>query len=117
MIRRRIARRRFAFAAAAVAAFVLFAARRARAEEPDLKSEGTRDLTMTVGEAERTWRLHLPKRENGKMMPLVIAIHGAMSSGKQMEGITGFDALADKKGFAVAYPDGEKHLWNYIKAA
>ncbi|KAF0244294.1 MAG: poly(3-hydroxybutyrate) [Planctomycetota bacterium] len=89
----------------------------AQAEEPDLKSPGTRDLTMKVGEDGRTWRLHVPKRENEKRVPLVIALHGAASTGKQMEAMTGFTPMADKKGFAVAYPDGQNRVWRYLNFA
>jgi len=99
------------------AAAVLLACSPARAEEADLTSPGTRDLGMTIGEDERTWRLHVPKRENDRSVPLVIAIHGAASTGKQMEAMTGFTPMADKKGFAVAYPDGENRIWRYLNVA
>ncbi len=92
----------------------------ARAEEPDLKSPGTRDLTLQVGGDERTYRLHIPPRPadtNPAARPLVIALHGAASTGKQMETLTGFSALADKKGFVAVYPDGENRVWRYWNAA
>lgn len=60
----------------------------------------------------RSYRLHVPK--NAKTpAPLVLALHGMGSSGRQMEGLTGFNALADRHGFAVAYPDGLNRKWNY----
>ena len=55
----------------------------------------------------RTYRLHLPTgyRQQSNV-PLVIAIHGAFSKASQFEQQSGFSALADRFGFAVAYPNG-----------
>jgi polyhydroxybutyrate depolymerase len=46
--------------------------------------------------------------------PLVIVLHGAGMDGAWMRTWTGyeFDALADKDGFAVFYPDAYKRNWN-----
>ena len=38
--------------------------------------------------------------------PLVIVLHGAYGSGEQTRSATGWDALADREGFVVAYPNG-----------
>jgi polyhydroxybutyrate depolymerase len=40
-------------------------------------------------------------------LPLVVALHGSMSSARTLQGRAGFDALADEMGFLVAYPNGE----------
>jgi polyhydroxybutyrate depolymerase len=45
---------------------------------------------------------------------LVIALHGAYRSGAFMERYTGLSRLADREGFAVAYPDASsstRHFW------
>ncbi|MBI3857602.1 MAG: hypothetical protein HY293_18125 [Planctomycetes bacterium] len=87
-----------------------------RAQDPDLSSPGTRDLTLKVGKDDRTFRLHVPPAGTDRKpgpRPLIIALHGAASNGKQTEGLTGLSALADKSGFAVAYPDGENRIWRY----
>ena len=116
-----IHRRRFAGPLIAVIGFAALLAGRARAGEPDLTSPGTRDLTFQVGEAERTFRLHIPAAKAAAQdgtaaaapRPLIIALHGAASSGKQTETLTGLSDLADRKNFVVAYPDGQNHVWRY----
>lgn len=46
-------------------------------------------------------------------MPLVLVLHGAGATGAMTQALTGFDRLADKHTFAVAYPDGINKVWNY----
>jgi polyhydroxybutyrate depolymerase len=92
---------------------LLVAAGVAGAEEADWKSAGNRDMTMTVGDRERTLRLHIPQKLKPSA-PLVIALHGAMSDGPQTEAMTGFSKIADRDGFVAAYPNGTNRLWNYI---
>jgi len=55
----------------------------------------------------RSYRLHIPagyRPQND--LPLVIAVHGAFSTAAQFEEQSGFSALADRFGFAAAYPNG-----------
>ena len=45
--------------------------------------------------------------------PLVVVPHGFTMTGEAMFNITGYDKIADRDGFVVAYPDGEGGLpWN-----
>src|SRR5689334_12794405 len=81
-------------------------------QDPDLTSPGTRDLTLKVGRDDRTFRLHVPPNGSGPR-PLVLALHGAASNGRQTEALTGLTSLADQKNFVVAYPDGENRIWRY----
>lgn len=90
----------------------LFLVLLAATQDPDLTSPGTRDLTIKVGKDERAFRLHVPPGEKTPR-PLVIALHGSASTGQQTEGLSGLSALADKKGFVAAYPDGENRVWRY----
>lgn len=55
----------------------------------------------------------------GGPRPLVVALHGGVSSGEEMEAVTGFSRIADREGFVVAYPDaigvpliGVLRAWN-----
>src|SRR5262245_18335563 len=64
---------------------------------------------------ERTYILHLPKGSRSEPVPLVVALHGAASNGVQTEHLTGFDKIADEKGFAVVYPDGLERIWRYTE--
>jgi polyhydroxybutyrate depolymerase len=105
----------------ALAAFAVFASLLpAIAEEPDLTSPGTRDLSLQVGDDARTCRLHVPAAKanaTATARPLVIALHGAASTGKQTELLTGLSDLADRKNFVVVYPDGENRIWRYWNIA
>jgi polyhydroxybutyrate depolymerase len=71
----------------------------------------TRTLTMPSPFGDRTALVHRPAgaREGA---PLVIVLHGAGGSGAQVEADLGWDALADREGFVVAYPDGLDGTWN-----
>ncbi len=61
----------------------------------------------------RTYRVHVPPAPlMGPGRPLVVVLHGRGGSGAQAERAYGFDALADREGFVVAYPDGVERGWN-----
>lgn len=60
---------------------------------------------------ERSYRLHVPAHASGAR-PLVVVLHGGFGSGQQAELAYGWDALADREGFLVAYPDGWRRAWN-----
>lgn len=70
------------------------------------------EKTIDVDGVKRTYLLHAPKSE--KLLPLVVVLHGAGSNGRQTEVLTGFNDLADKHGFAVAYPDGLHRTWKFV---
>jgi polyhydroxybutyrate depolymerase len=79
---------------------------------------GTQERSLELTGQRRTYRLHLPPRFTPERpVPLVIALHGAAGNGFIMEVLTGFDELADRHGFAVAYPDGEQAVWRFWEAA
>ena len=55
----------------------------------------------------RSYRLHIPSGYRPQdALPLLIVVHGAFSTAAQIEAQTGFSTLADRYGFAVAYPNG-----------
>jgi polyhydroxybutyrate depolymerase len=51
--------------------------------------------------------LHLPHGAAGGPIPLVIVLHGYSGTGPGMERRTRFSEIADREGFAVAYPNGQ----------
>lgn len=81
---------------------------------PPAQAETITD-SITWGGLGRTYRLHFSASyEKTRPMPLVIALHGGGGTGARMEKLTlgGFNTLADKEGFMVAYPDGIENHWN-----
>lgn len=54
----------------------------------------------------RSYLLHIPETMPPNGWPLVVVLHGAFSTAKEMERQSGFSALADQEGFSVAYPNG-----------
>jgi polyhydroxybutyrate depolymerase len=68
--------------------------------------------TTTLQDSGRRFELHLPARPPAGAYPLVIALHGAFGSGAHLEQKIGLDAIADREGFAVVYPDGIHGRWN-----
>ena len=55
---------------------------------------------------ERTYHLVVPSRRPDGPVPLVLALHGGLGSGRQLEAGIGLDGVAEANGFLVAYPDG-----------
>jgi polyhydroxybutyrate depolymerase len=55
----------------------------------------------------RTYLVHVPPAiDSQPSLPLVVAIHGAFETAKDMEKRTGFSDLADQEGFVAVYPNG-----------
>ncbi|GAA5112646.1 CE1 family esterase [Pseudonocardia adelaidensis] len=73
----------------------------------------TADRTVVVSTAagDRTAHVHHPQGAPAGA-PLVVVLHGAGGSGAQVEADLGWDGLADREGFVVAYPDGLDGTWN-----
>ncbi|SEQ06542.1 polyhydroxybutyrate depolymerase [Solimonas aquatica] len=71
------------------------------------------ERTLRIGGLDRTYLLYRPTSlPAGKPVPLVVALHGGVGTGKIMEDMTHFDNVADEHGFMVAYPDGIARAWN-----
>ncbi len=65
------------------------------------------DLELPHDGLVREYRLHLPAGHDGSTpMPLWLHVHGYTGSATGSDGWTGLSALADREGFAVAYPQG-----------
>ena len=71
--------------------------------------------SLSFGGYERTYNVHLPSAINHTpALPLVIVLHGGGGTGAGMQSLTrgGMNALADREGFVVVYPDGIEKQWN-----
>jgi polyhydroxybutyrate depolymerase len=67
---------------------------------------GDATITITSGGMERSYRLHVPAGHANELMPLVLNFHGSGGTPENQVATSGFDAIADREGFAVAYPAG-----------
>lgn len=68
---------------------------------------------LNHGGQDRTYRIYLPKGYSGnKNLPLVVAMHGGLGTGKVMEDQAKLAPAADEHNFVVIYPDGVKRAWN-----
>jgi polyhydroxybutyrate depolymerase len=48
----------------------------------------------------------------GSSVPLVLSFHGHFGTAREQAEVTGFDALSDRYGFIVVYPEGIERSWN-----
>lgn len=91
------------------ALFVLLAAAPAAALDPG--DYFARELVHDG--AVRIYDLRVPAGYDGKTpIPLVLDLHGLSSNQSQQRALSGFLALADAEGFAVAWPNGLNFSWN-----
>ncbi len=75
--------------------------------------EHAKSRTITVGDVERTFWLHVPEKvTKKKAVPLLFCFHGGQGSGEAMTGGSGFGALSDKEGFIAVFPEGVGKSWN-----
>ncbi|MEV6693116.1 PHB depolymerase family esterase [Micromonospora sp. NPDC051196] len=64
-------------------------------------------MTLDHGGTSRSYRLHAPPGYvPARPVPLVIALHPYPGNGLEMSQLFGWDELAERAGFLVAYPDG-----------
>jgi len=88
------------------------------APEPSSLSGTLERQHLESGGLERSFSLYVPRRVAADA-PLVVALHGSDSDGQRLRAFTGyeFDALADRNGFRVAYPDALAGGWNDCRVA
>jgi polyhydroxybutyrate depolymerase len=74
---------------------------------------GTETFTFKTGGHERSYEVYRPASARGNdKRPLVVALHGGFGTGEIMAEQSRFNAVADRAGFIVAYPDGIARAWN-----
>ncbi|OGI44382.1 MAG: hypothetical protein A2150_06050 [Candidatus Muproteobacteria bacterium RBG_16_64_11] len=82
---------------------------------PLLAGAADRRAVLVHDGIERGYLLHVPASvDAARPLPLVVVLHGGGGTGARMVRLTsgGFNALADRDGFLVAYPDGLEKHWN-----
>ena len=74
---------------------------------------GDTTVTMQSGGRSRRYIQHVPSGlAAGISVAVVIDLHGAGGDGRQQQGLSGFNALADKEKFLAIFPDGIDGYWN-----
>ena len=69
--------------------------------------------SIVSGGLERTYSVHIcSSYDRSRPTPLVIVLHGGGGTGQGMPKLSGFNAVADKENFIIAYPDGFEKHWN-----
>lgn len=67
---------------------------------------GDRSFTLTVGDLERQYTVHIPARyESAKPAPVVMMFHGAGGTARGAMRQTGWSAKADAAGFLAVFPE------------
>ena len=62
--------------------------------------------TIQSSAVERSYLLYVPENLGGEPVPLVLNFHGSGGVPENQLATSGFGAIADREGFAVAYPAG-----------
>ena len=69
------------------------------------------DEHLTVGGLDRTYHVYAPTRR-APSPALVVVLHGGFGTGAGAQAQYRWDAMADRNGFVVLYPDGLQRAWN-----
>lgn len=81
---------------------------------PTFPEPGSYTAKEDIGGRPRSYRIYIPPGypEAEAPVPLIVVMHGAGGTGKDMEQISDFNTLADRDTFIVVYPDGISTAWN-----
>ncbi len=72
---------------------------------------GASEQAMTFDKQIRMLRIYRPTQP-GHLAPLVVMLHGGLGTAKDAETAYGWDALAERDGFVVLYPQALDNNWN-----
>jgi len=69
--------------------------------------------SVTSEGMDREFYIHVPKGyDHNAKLPLVVCFHGGFGLGARMDELTGLDAVSDRNGFLLVYPQGINRHWN-----
>jgi polyhydroxybutyrate depolymerase len=80
------------------------------------KNTNTKDSileTILIDEMKRDYFIYMPKKklQTNEKIPLVLMLHGRFGTAKLMMEGYNMNAIADREGFAIVYPDGYSRSW------
>ena len=64
------------------------------------------EIALTHGGRSRSYILHVPPKRGDRARPVVIAFHGGGGNAPGFRDYAGLNAVADREGFLVVYPNG-----------
>ena len=74
---------------------------------------GNSNRTISIGGVNRTYILHVPTSYTGRTpVPLLLDFHALGGTGSQEQSLSGYQAIADREGFPIVFPDGIDNAWN-----
>ena len=96
--------------------------RRAPPSTSDLVPEGTRFIEGTFSNTagSRTYKLFIPSRSQGQLLPLVVMLHGCTQSPEDFAAGTRMNFLAEEHNCFVVYPEqpsgaNQAKCWNWFR--
>lgn len=69
---------------------------------------------LKLGKLKRSYYIHLPTdHQSTAILPVMLVLHGGgKADGAKLAQRTGYNAIADRDGFIVVYPNGIDNQWN-----
>jgi polyhydroxybutyrate depolymerase len=76
-------------------------------------SPGTYETFVESNGIRRRVLVYVPRAiSRGEPLPIVLALHGAGSTGERLDDLVRLTPIADREGFVVAFPDALGKVWN-----
>lgn len=72
------------------------------------------EASMKVGDHTRTFLFYTPPADGqaAPKLPLVVALHGRLGTGKGLAKMSHLEKVAAREGFIVVFPDGHRRSWH-----
>jgi polyhydroxybutyrate depolymerase len=82
-------------------------------QPPEFPEPGSYTARKTYDNLQRSYRIYIPEgyTPDAEPVPLLIVMHGAGGTAQGTEAFTGFNAVADREGFIVVYPNSSRAGW------
>ena len=74
--------------------------------QPASLAAGDHTLTLQHGGRQRSYIVHVPKAGADRPRPVILAFHGGGGEAEGFKAYAGLDAIADREGAIVVYPNG-----------